>query len=87
MTCEFSNPVNYLGEVATSGEAWNFKTSICDELELFELIENASTGAEFYISKTVSYGDVLLIIFVSVILVFGLFKFIWNFVTVSRNKI
>jgi len=85
MICEFSNPVNYLGEPAGEGEFFNFKTFTCDER--FELIENSTTGAEFYVDKTMSYGDLVLIVFISIFLVFSIFKFIWNFICPRDKKI
>ncbi len=83
MECEFSNPVNYQGNPAGEGEPFNFKTLICSER--FELIENPTTGAEFYIDKTMSYGDLILIVFISIFLIFGIFKFMWNFIQQNWN--
>jgi len=85
MNCEFSNPVNYLGEPALEGEYFNFKTFTCSER--FEVIENQSTGAEFYIDKTMSYGDLILVVFLSIFLVFSILKFIWNFICPRDKKL
>lgn len=85
MICEFSNPVNYLGDPASEGEIWNFKTSTC--LERFELIENSTTGAEFFIDKTINYGEILLLFFVSIFLISIIFKMTWNFICPRDKKL
>jgi len=85
MICEFSEPVNYLGESAGEGEPFFMKKLEC--AERFELIENSTTGAEFYIDKTMSYGDLILIVFISIILVFLIFKFVWNFICPRDKKL
>jgi len=85
MDCQFSDPVNYLGAPASEGEFWNFQTLNCDSEQRFELIQNPTTGGEFYLDKTMSYGDLILIIFVSIFLIFGIFKFVWNFIQQNWN--
>lgn len=84
MICEFSEPVNFEGDPAGVGEPFAMKKIECGER--FELIENPTTGAEFYIDKTMSYGDLILIVFISIFLVFSIFKFIWNFVCPRDKK-
>lgn len=85
MDCEFLNPVNFEGQPPLTGEPFQFKNASCDTGELYTLIENTETGAEFYIQKTMSYGDLILIIFISIALIFGIFKFIWNFIQQNWN--
>jgi hypothetical protein len=80
MECEFSNPVNYEGNPPLESEPFQFKNLTCNEGNLFTLIQNPETEAEFYIQKTMSYGDLILIIFLSIFLIFGIFKFLWNFI-------
>lgn len=43
------------------------------------LISNIETGREFYVNKTISYGDILMITFVMIFLVFGITAFLLNF--------
>lgn len=43
------------------------------------LIINEDTGAEFFIDKSVSYGDILVVSFLMLFLIFGVMKFILNF--------
>ncbi len=73
MECQFSNPVD-LGE-------GDFEYSIltCPENPRFELIQNASTSAEFYIEKKVDYGDIFIFIFLSILGIFLICKAIWSF--------
>jgi len=80
MDCEFSNPLNFEGQPPLAGEPFQFQNVSCDEGNLFTLIQNPGTEAEFYIQKTMSYGDLILITFISIFLIFGILKFIWNFI-------
>jgi len=84
MECEFQNPVNYLGELPSEGEYWHWRNYNCQFSEI-ELIQNTETGAEFYINKTLSYGDLILIIILAIFLIFGIFKFVWNFIQQNWN--
>jgi len=69
---------------------WNFSKMTCygtsSEMasstfaQTIEKIENASTGSEFYVSKTINYGDILLSFFILLFVVFGVFKFLISFV-------
>lgn len=43
-------------------------------------VQNPQTGSEFFMDKTITYGDLILIIFCSIFLISGVFKFLWNFV-------
>jgi hypothetical protein len=45
-----------------------------------ELIINTSTNAEFYIDEVITYGDVLVILLLLLLLIFGIMKFIVNFI-------
>ena len=79
MECEFSNPVNYLLDFpANSSEAWQFQSMDCN-VDYRELIENINTGKSFYIEKTINYGEQIIIVFLTIFLVFGAFKIIWNY--------
>ena len=44
-----------------------------------ELIVNEDAGRQFYVDKTVSYGDVLVCVFLMLFLIFGVMKFILDF--------
>lgn len=84
MDCEFSIPINFEGEAPAEGEPFQFQHASCVN-ETLTLIENETTTAEFYIEKTLSYGDLLLITFLSIFLIFGIFKFVWNFIQQNWN--
>jgi hypothetical protein len=49
---------------------------------MVELIQNTTTGAEFYIEKTFSYGDAVVVFFLTLFLIFGIaigvFNFFWK---------
>lgn len=90
--CEFENPVYWAKETlqflpvddkVSRTDTWNYTEMFCrsDDVKLFEneLIENTTTGAEFMIKKSVSYGDFLVITFLMIFLIFGIMKFLINF--------
>lgn len=88
MDCQFSIPLNFEGNPPIAGEPFQYQIVSCDTPQIFTLIKNETTGAEFYLDKTLSYGDLILIIFLSFFLIFGIVKFLWNFVwTDPRSKI
>lgn len=79
MDCQYTNPIN-LGTVENPDWAYSQMTCEFSELENpLELIVNAETDAEFYISKTVDYGDILIITFLTMFLIFGILKFLTDF--------
>lgn len=47
-------------------------------MQTTELIQQ--DGAEFYIDKTLSYGDILITLLLCFFLIFGIFKLVWRFV-------
>lgn len=78
MNCEYSEVINLEPDPELPAQ-WHYSKATC-QIETIELIRNSETGAEFYIEKTMSYGDLLLITFISIFLIFGILKFIWNFI-------
>lgn len=78
MDCDFSIPLNYQGETPTAGEPFQFQHATCDAGPIYTLIQNTENGAEFYIQKTLSYGDLVLITFFSLFLIFGIVKILWQ---------
>lgn len=77
MNCEFLTPINYLGGTPREGEFWQFQEMSCVDETKELIIQNEK---EFYLDKTFSYGDVLIVLFLSFFLIFGIFKLIWHFV-------
>jgi len=87
--CEFSNPVNKDGEYPHILDTWNFKNINCTASgtttnETLELIQNPDNGANFYISKKISYGDILVLTFLTIFLVYGLVKFFMDLMIPKR---
>jgi len=82
INCHYSTPKTFDGSTPTSTDFWNYQDLFCEGTttpKMFELIENASTGASFYISKEIGYGDILIITFLMLFLVFGALKFLTDF--------
>lgn len=78
MDCQFNNPVNFLGLPPMEGECWNFQNASCTNDQIL-LIQNPTTGTEYYLSKTFTYGDLLLVIFGFLIFIFLITKGLWGF--------
>lgn len=74
-SCEFSNPVNLGTEELPD---WEYSEMLCDDPAVYELIVNETTEAEFYLEKTFSYGDFFLMFFLTIFVLFGIVKIIWN---------
>lgn len=80
--CDFKTPVNL--ETLPKYD-WEYSEMDCDfTASTTELIENTSTGAEFYINKSVSYGDFLVLTFLMLFLIFGITKFLIDFIIPKR---
>lgn len=80
--CQFLTPVNLS---APPKEDFEYSEMNCQATSsngiatTTELIENASTGASFYLRQEISYGDILVITFLMLFLVFGILKFLTDF--------
>lgn len=79
--CYFESPLTWEGETPTSSDDfWQYSEIKCESQDIeIDLIQNATTGAEFYIKKSVSYGDILIIVFLMIFLVLGIMKFLTDF--------
>ena len=74
--CIYSVPV----EIAN--RHWQYSEINCTSTEptsTIALISNASTGAEFYLNKTINYGEILILVFLFLFAVFGITKIISDF--------
>jgi hypothetical protein len=82
--CQFSIPVNYLGETPTSSnEFFQFQKLNCNIIdEKTELIQE--NDKSFFLNKSISYGDFLIIIFLLLFLIILSVKFILNFFIPNR---
>jgi len=72
INCQFNTPVD-LGD----GD-WEYSQMECDPV-ILQLVGNETTEAEFYLQKTINYGDILIIGFLMIFLAFGILKFITDF--------
>lgn len=72
MNCIFSEPVD-LG----SGD-YEYSEIDCEVGDIYELMENATTGAEFYLEKTFSYGDFFVVFCLMIFVLFEIVKIIWK---------
>lgn len=82
--CELNSPRTWEDlEPMSKTDFWQYSEIYCqsDDVKLFEnqLIENTTTGAEFLIKKSVSYGDFLIITFLMLFLIWGILRFLVNF--------
>jgi len=79
MICDFNTPKTFNGDSpATSTDFWQYSQMECSSTQSI-LIENTSTGASFYIKKSISYGDFLVITFFLIFLIFAITKFLIDF--------
>jgi hypothetical protein len=72
--CEFLYPINLGGEVPD----WEYSALSCTNSEV-SLIQNAETGAEFYIDQKFTYGDILTSWFLTLIFIGLIFVLIFHF--------
>ena len=78
MDCIFSQPQNYQGNPPNNHEAFAFAHAVCTSAST-EQITNSNIPADFYLKKSVDYGQILIIIFLFLMFVFGAVKFVWNY--------
>ncbi len=83
-TCEFNSPRTWENIPPISKlEYWNYSQIICnsidDKPEIFNLIQNPDTGGEFYIQKTLNYGEAMILWFLTLFSFYLIFKTAYNF--------
>ncbi len=77
LDCDFLSPVNYNGEFPTSSEFWNFSEVVCSSTNETLI---ASGSENFIIDNSINYGQILIILFLILGIVFNLTIFIRDFV-------
>lgn len=84
--CVFSLPVRlYNGEDFDDYEYSKMTCVSTSTSDIFNasssasLIKNEVTGAEFYLDKTLNYGDAVIIWFLTIFSVYMIFKVVYNF--------
>jgi hypothetical protein len=66
----------WYGREGMSGDSAHNDT----DTDLFSLVgDNQNGGSGFFLSKTLSYGDVLVLTFLILFFVWGTFKLLWNY--------
>jgi len=78
LDCEFLNPVNYNGEFPTSTDLWEFSKVSCSSTN--ETLITSSGSENFIIDNSINYGQILIILFLILAIVFDLTIFIRDFV-------
>lgn len=78
MNCEFSDIINLESSTELPAQ-WSYSKFAC-EFDTLELIQNSTTGSEFYLDKKISYGDVLIVVFFTIFSIFIICKVIAGFV-------
>lgn len=78
LTCEFFNPVNYLGNEPLEGEPFQFKNATCST-DFISLIED-NGDAHFYLDERITYGDIFIMSFILLFFLAGIFKLVWDFI-------
>jgi len=80
MNCNFSQPVNYLGNPPGKNDPFAFSQMTCDGSTGEGSSAEQITGVgEFWISKQVDYGQVLILTFLLIFFVGFIAKLLWNF--------
>ena len=82
LECEFNSPVDYQGNPpATATDTWNFSQLNCTSTpatSTMEVIQNEA-GSEFYLDKSINYGEILIGFFLLLALIFASLKFVIDF--------
>lgn len=83
----FSNYIDgvalkFQGQSGTENSFWDYIAEEPfeeeEEMETIELIQNTTTGAEFYLDKTISYGDFLVSTFLLILIIAIIIKIIFD---------
>ena len=80
MNCTLSQPVNYLGNPPEKNDPFAFTQMTCDgSIGTGGSTEQITGAGEFWISKQLDYGQVLILTFLLIFFVGFVVKFCWNF--------
>lgn len=74
--CELSSPVDL--DERPSQVDFEYSKIECDYSALYEYVENPTTSAYFYLEKSFTYGDFFVMGFLTMFLLFGITKLIWD---------
>jgi uncharacterized membrane protein len=82
INCDLDNPVNLGTEEVPDFEYSQINCTSTNET--LELVENQATGTEFYLQKTISYGDVVLWVFLILFSIFWTIKSVAGFIIPTK---
>lgn len=87
-TCKFLKPFYWNNsekelqpleeDSAQPNPIWNYSEIICDD-EVLTLIKNETTDGEFYVQKTLTYGEAMILWFLTIFAFYLIFKTTYNF--------
>jgi len=82
MECEFYEAI----DLGIETEDWEFTKMDCSLTpeDVFTLVESESSEAQFYLDQSVSYGDILMIVFMSIFTIAIICKWVGEFVFKKR---
>lgn len=87
MNCNFSQPVNYQGVAPKEKESFAFSQMTCTDItSTGSNIEEIAGVGNFWISKQLDYGQVLILTFLLIFFVGFVVKFCWNFAKQDTNQ-
>jgi len=84
MNCNFDTPLNYEGVAPAEGEPFAFSNMICVDSKTEQIV--GTNSETFYIDKTLSYGQIIIIAFLLTLYIFLVLQSIWNFVKQDSNQ-
>jgi hypothetical protein len=86
MNCNFSQPVDYTGNPPIAKEPFAFSQMTCDGSITGSGTEQITGAGEFWISKQLDYGQILIITFLLIFFVGFITKSLWNFVKQDTDQ-
>ncbi len=87
MNCNFSQPVNYLGNPPGKNDPFAFTQMTCDgSIGTGGSIEQITGAGEFWISKQLDYGQILILTFLLIFFIGFIIKSLWNFVKQDSDQ-
>lgn len=66
-----------LDENLSKSDSWEYSKMVCNSAT-YELIENSTTSSGFWLKKTFSYGDFYIMGFLTIFVLIGITKIIWQ---------
>jgi len=87
MICNYSQPVNYQGEPPHKNDPFAFSQMTCDgSIGTGGTAEQITGAGDFWISKQLDYGQVLILTFLLIFFVGFIVKLLWNFTKQDKNQ-